>query len=756
MLGRILDGRYRIVRALGSGGFGHTYVAEDTKRPGNPLCALKHLSFSSHDTAILQQVRRMFFAEAATLENLGQHDRIPQLLAYFEENGEFYLVQEFIRGHALSEELTEVKTETWVTEFLEEVLPTLGFIHSEHVIHRDIKPENIIRRERDRKLVLIDFGAVKNIENSINEENSASLSIPVYTSGYAASEQCLGKPKYNSDIYSLGVIAIQALTGVRPSQLTQDPDTGELVWRDRVAIRADLANVLELMTKFNFGQRYQTAEQVLETLEWLKDTSSYTQAPLSKPLSKIDAFRTSVTEPKPVQKPWKRMVAIAASGAVAIGASTWAVTHFTPSSNQLLEESPTPSPVQLSFGSTILTPGPIQPPKQEAVDYLSRGEFTQAATLLEKARKTNSADPETLIYLNNAKIGKNKAHTIAVVVPLATQPNSSKEVLRGVSQAQHRVNQTGGIQGVPLKVAIANDSSDVDIAREVAKILVKDESILGVVGHGTSSTTLAAGEVYKAGQLVSISPVSSATQISDFSPYMFRTMPSDQAPAKRLGDYLATGLKKRKAVIFYNAGSKYSESLRQAFKDSLYFAGKGAQVIDEVDLSMPDFDSEEKLNTLIQKGAEVLMLAPDDRGVDRTLSIIQANRKRLPILGGDTLYSSRILRNARDMAVGLTIAIPSYQLELDASPFNQQAKGIWGQKVNWRSALAFDATQALIAAIQQSPTRNGIRSMLARPDFTIPGSLRAFSFLKSGDRQAEIALMRVSPTRSDYEFKPIK
>jgi eukaryotic-like serine/threonine-protein kinase len=385
MLGRILDGRYRIVRALGHGGFGHTYVAEDTKRPGNPLCALKHLSFSSHDTTILQQVRRMFFAEAATLENLGQHDRIPQLLAYFEDEGEFYLVQEFIRGHTLNEELSEVKPETWVIEFLEEVLPTLAFIHSEHVIHRDIKPENIIRRERDRKLVLIDFGAVKNIENSISEENSASLSIPVYTSGYAASEQCLGKPRYNSDIYSLGVIAIQALTGVRPSQLTQDPDTGELVWRDRVAIQADLANVLEQMTKFNFGHRYQTAEQVLEALQWLKDTSPHTQAPLSK----IDTFRTSVTEPTPAKKPWKTMAAIVASGAVAIGASTWAVTHLTTSSNQLLEESPTASPVQLSFGNTILTPGPIQPPKQEAVDYLSRGEFTQAVTLLEKARKTN-------------------------------------------------------------------------------------------------------------------------------------------------------------------------------------------------------------------------------------------------------------------------------------------------------------------------------------------------------------------------------
>lgn len=761
MLGRLLDGRYRIVRVLGSGGFGQTYVAEDTKRPGNPICVVKHLNFSSHDEVILRQVRRMFFAEAESLEKLGNHDRIPQLLAYFEEAGEFYLVQEFIAGHPLSEELTngQRKSEAWVIELLEEVLPTLEFVHTQHVIHRDIKPENIIRRDRDQKLVLIDFGAVKNIGNSISEETpSGNLSVPVYTSGYAASEQCMGTPRYNSDLYSLGIIAIQALTGVRPSQLPQDPHTGEIVWRDllrkapedRVTIQEDLAIVLETLTKFHFGQRYQTATQALEALHQTQGTSFYTQAPFSK----IDAFRSSpLPAPKPA-KPWKRIAAIAASGAALIGVSAWAVTQFTTPTDIPIVESP--SPTQISLGTQILTPGNVQSVKQEAVDQIRVGQFSKAVTLLERARQANLADPETLIYLNNARIGKNKAHTIAVVVPLATQPNSSKEVLRGVAQAQNRVNRAGGIDGIPLKVAIANDNSDPEVARQIAKNLIEDETILGVVGHGTSDTTLAAGEIYKSGELVSISPVSSATQLSNFSPYMFRTMPSDQVPAKRLGDYMVTQMKKRRAVVFYNADSKYSESLKEAFKAALFYSGKGGQVIDEVNLGSPDFEPEEKVTAAINKGAEVLMLAPDDKRLDRAMLVIQANRRRLPLLTGDTLFAPRLLRNGREMAVGLTIAIPSYQIEIEKSPFNQQAKTIWGQKVDWRTALAYDATQALIAAIDRSPTRNGIRSILADSKFSVLGSLRPFSFSQSGDRDTAIALMKVAATKSGYEFKPAK
>src|SRR6476646_10788676 len=210
MLGRLLGARYKVIQVLGSGGFGQTYIAEDTQRPGNPPCVLKHLNFATHHPQVLQQVRRLFYSEAETLEKLGRHhDQIPQLLAYFEEAQEFYLVQEFIPGNPLSVELpagTKL-SEAQVIAILEDVLGVLTYIHSQGVIHRDIKPDNLIRRQQDGRLVLIDFGAVKTINTQVAEAaGQTHLSVPIYTSGYGASEQCLGKPRFSSDIYALGVI----------------------------------------------------------------------------------------------------------------------------------------------------------------------------------------------------------------------------------------------------------------------------------------------------------------------------------------------------------------------------------------------------------------------------------------------------------------------------------------------------------------------------------------------------------------------
>jgi eukaryotic-like serine/threonine-protein kinase len=761
MLGQLLDGRYRIVRVLGSGGFGHTYVAEDTKRPGNPLCVLKHLSFSTPDEGILQQVRRMFFAEAETLERLGRHDQIPQLLAYFEDDGEFYLVQEFIDGHPLSEELAggQRLSEESVVELLEDVLQILDFVHTHQVVHRDLKPENLIRRDRDRKLVLIDFGAVKTIDTAIAEDLAdTQMSLPVYTSGYAASEQCLGKPRFSSDLYSLGVIAIQALTGVRPSHLAHHAETGELVWRDRAHVSDDLAIVLETMTKFHFTHRYQTAKQALEALRQV-NSAFVTQVPFTQ-LSTFDVWRSSTpsdvqeaTPPKP-KRPIK--LAVAGLGAAAlVGGSTWAFMNR----NAQPPSPPTganPTLGLMSSGETLLSPTPATPIKQAGIDKIRQGKFTEAVQLLQQARQADRTDPETLIYLNNARIGQEKAYTIAVVVPLRTHPQSSFEVLRGVAQAQDQLNRTNGIDGVKLKVAIASDNSQPDLARQIAKQLTSDPNILGVIGHGTSDTTIAAGEIYQAGELVAISPVSSAKDLSGFSQYVFRTMPSDELPAKQLAAYMVRQLKKRRVAIFYNSASLYSNSLKESFKDALYYADKG-EVVEEIDLSGPSFEAAESVDRGIKNKAEVILLAPNHDSFDRALLVINANRKRLPILAGDALYLRRILNESGELANGMIVAVPSAQTNLATSPFEKQSRSLWGKSVEWRSALGYDAAQAMIRAMQKAPTRNGIRSALSLPNFAAIGAVQSVSFTKNGDREMAIALMRVTRSKSgQYEFRPAK
>ncbi len=398
----------------------------------------------------------------------------------------------------------------------------------------------------------------------------------------------------------------------------------------------------------------------------------------------------------------------------------------------------------------------MPPLKQEATDQIAAGNLKQATTLLEKARRANIADPETLIYLNNARIGQQKFYTVAVVVPLSTQPGSSAEVLQGVAQAQNQVNQAGGINGVQLKVAIATDNSELDVARQVAKALVDDPAVLGVIGHGSSDTTLAAGKIYQSGELVAISPVSSAVELSGFSPYLFRTMPSDQLPAKQLGNYMVTQLKKRKVAVFFNSASAYSRSLKDEFSKALFYGDRG-QVIDAIDLSKPDFNPVESVDQAIHKGAQVIMLAPNNEFFDRALLVINANQNRLPLLAGDALYSPKTLQIGGKPAAGMVLAVPSYQVEISKSAFQKQAKTLWGSPVRWRTVLAYDATEALIGALQHTPTRNGIRRSLASPDFSVMGAIHPVKFSESGDRPIDLELVKVMAERSghQYEFRAL-
>ncbi|NEO81852.1 protein kinase, partial [Moorena sp. SIO4G3] len=280
MLGKLLDGRYQVTQVLGSGGFGKTYLAKDTKRPGNPSCVVKQLMPPNGSQTFLDTARRLFSREAETLEKLGNHDQIPRLLAYFEEDHEFYLVQQFIEGHLLSQELSPGHRwqENLVIGLLQEVLSILEFVHRHGVIHRDIKPDNLIRRTADRKLVLVDFGAVKQVQTDLaSAYRQTHHTVVVGTPGYMSSEQALGQPCPSSDIYALGIIGIQALTGMVPDQFHEDLNTGEVNWQSLVSasvgLSVGLANVLTKMVRYQVKDRYQSASQVLQDLQQLSANS---------------------------------------------------------------------------------------------------------------------------------------------------------------------------------------------------------------------------------------------------------------------------------------------------------------------------------------------------------------------------------------------------------------------------------------------------------------------------------------------------
>ncbi|MBE9008724.1 GUN4 domain-containing protein [Pseudanabaenaceae cyanobacterium LEGE 13415] len=273
MIGQVLDRRYRVTTALGGGGFSQTYIGEDIRRPGNPKCVIKHLYLDRFTGEQLDTAKRLFNSEAETLEKLGQHPQIPQLFAYLDE--EFCLVQEFIEGQSLQAELQSDTqwTEEKVIQLLTDVLETLVYVHQQNVIHRDIKPDNLIRRASDGKLVLIDFGAVKQlpqaIATSVATQAEINRTITIGTLGYYPTEQGQGRPRPSSDLYALGMIAIQALTGVHPRELEEDLETGEILWQNRVSVSPKLETVLTTLVRYHFKDRYSTASEALQAVQAL-------------------------------------------------------------------------------------------------------------------------------------------------------------------------------------------------------------------------------------------------------------------------------------------------------------------------------------------------------------------------------------------------------------------------------------------------------------------------------------------------------
>ncbi|MBE8991933.1 serine/threonine-protein kinase [Nostoc sp. LEGE 12450] len=268
----LLRDRYQVIKPLGQGGFGATFLANDQGLPGEPSCVIKQLRPSGSAPHVLQMARELFEREAKTLGKIGNHPQVPRLLDYFEDHEQFYLVQEYISGDTLQEEvkLNGILTETGVKQFLSEILPLLQYIHEQKVIHRDIKPANLIRRTQDARMVLIDFGAVKNqiTQGAISQSGQTALTAyAIGTPGFAPPEQMAMRPVYASDIYALGVTCIYLLTSKTPKDLDYNPNTGEMMWEQLVQVSDHLSNVLRKMLEVSVRNRYQSAAEVLRALE---------------------------------------------------------------------------------------------------------------------------------------------------------------------------------------------------------------------------------------------------------------------------------------------------------------------------------------------------------------------------------------------------------------------------------------------------------------------------------------------------------
>jgi branched-chain amino acid transport system substrate-binding protein len=410
---------------------------------------------------------------------------------------------------------------------------------------------------------------------------------------------------------------------------------------------------------------------------------------------------------------------------------------------------------RFSAGERLLTSN-ASSEKAAGIAAIADQNYNEAVQALEASLREERNDPEALIYLNNARIAEQQAYTIAVSVPLATSIEPALEILRGVAQAQDEVNQQGGINGVPLRVLIISDDNEAETVQEVAESLAQDESVLGVVGHFGSEATLAGAEIYNQQGLVMISPTSTSVQLSGQGNYTFRTVPSDRFTATTLASYLLDEMGEQSAVVYYNSGSDYSTSLKNQFTTALTTGG--GQVVEEVDVSSSSFNADRSLAQAAQRGAQALVLTTNTPTLDQALQIIQANDRQLPLLGGDSLYNPRVLEVGPD-AEGMVVAVPWIISSNLQSPFVQSSQALWGGDVNWRTAMAYDATAVLIEGLRQTPTREGLQQALSDPGFEVEGATGMVRFLSSGDRNQPMQLTVIAPgTRSGYgfDFAPVR
>ncbi|MEP0840004.1 ABC transporter substrate-binding protein [Trichocoleus sp. AS-A1] len=417
----------------------------------------------------------------------------------------------------------------------------------------------------------------------------------------------------------------------------------------------------------------------------------------------------------------------------------------------------------ISQGEKILLKDATSSQKTAAAVAFAQKNWEDAIAQYQQAVSVNPNDPESKIYLNNAKAKKaGNPLTMAVVVPITPSPDTAKEVLRGVGQAQDEFNQSPATPGRLLEVVIVNDVDPVK-AVSLAQDLTKSPNILGVLGHGVDNGSQQAIAMYEQAGLTVLSPISTSITPGSGGQSTLQTIPLAKKANELLGTYLqtvGTTLAKYTAakssapsvVVFYNADSPYSQQLKQQFTTAL--SKVNGKVVKEVDVTGANFNAATEIQNATGAGAKIGFLALSKNKVDQAIAIAKANptgTQGLQLIGGDELYNPTILTSGGDAIKGIVLAVPWSSQPND--PFANQAATIWKGRVSWRTATAYDATKALTSAFSQNPSRSGV-SQLLNQGVPISGTATDFNVLN------EVPLVQAAPGSngppgSKYEFNPI-
>jgi branched-chain amino acid transport system substrate-binding protein len=412
-----------------------------------------------------------------------------------------------------------------------------------------------------------------------------------------------------------------------------------------------------------------------------------------------------------------------------------------------------------SLGEKILITADDNLDKQAGTKAIASGDLAGAVQSFRKSLQTNRNDPEALIYLNNALASETgNIVKIAVSVPIGGNLNVAKEILRGVAQAQDETNRNGGVDGKKVLIEIANDNNDPEMAKTIASELVKDTSILAVIGHNDSNASLAAAPIYQKGGLIAISPTSIANDLSEIGNYIFRTVPSSRILADPLARYAVESARKAKIAICVDSQSKTSASFQQEISLALFEYG-GKLTKTKCDFSSPTFNADDIPSQAISDGADALLLAPSVNRINKALDVARANRGRLSLFGSQSIYGFDTLQQGQSNVNGMVLSVIWHPAKYTNKTFMADAKKLWGGYGSWRTATSYDAAKAAIAGLKYSTTREQLEKTLSNPDFSVDGATGKVEFQQSGDRNVRGVLVKVQPGNNSgtgYDFVPIE
>ena len=286
-----VGGRYLITRYIDGSGGVQTYLADNLHRQYQSPCSIKQIELPAHGDSKIK-IERRFAEELSILQRIGYHEQIPQLWDHFEENDEFYLVQEYVRGDSLAQKMAQQKLSTaQIVRILESALVVLEFIHQNRIVHRNLKPENLTIRDRDSQVILTNFGILIDLKTPPNA--TLSDNYKQERKNYWSPEQIAGRPIVSSDLYALGMTAIEALTSTQPGTFIRNEQTGKLLWAQNLDIDRRLIKIVDKMVELDLGQRYQSAQRVLDDLQKINATESRSVKTPGR-VSRSNAFKSTL------------------------------------------------------------------------------------------------------------------------------------------------------------------------------------------------------------------------------------------------------------------------------------------------------------------------------------------------------------------------------------------------------------------------------------------------------------------------------